>query len=114
MFAPTSAFSGFSVDSLAEAKAFYGETLGLAVAEGEMGMLKMTLPGGAEVFIYPKEDHQPASYTMLNFVVDNVEATVDELNELGIRTKIYEDSGLEGELSTDAKGIMRGQGPEIA
>ena len=72
------------------------------------------MSGGAELFVYPKEGHQPASYTMLNFVVDNVEAAVDQLNELGVRTKIYDDSGQEGELATDAKGIMRGHGPEIA
>jgi catechol 2,3-dioxygenase-like lactoylglutathione lyase family enzyme len=114
MFTPTNVFSSFSVDDLAAAKTFYGEILGLTVVDGEMGTLKITVPGGAELFVYPKEGHQPASYTMLNFVVDNVEAAVDQLNELGVRTKIYDDSGQEGALGTDAKGIMRGHGPDIA
>ena len=114
MFTPTNVFSSFSVDDLAAAKAFYGEILGLTVVDGEMGTLRITVSGGAELFVYPKEGHQPASYTMLNFVVDNVEAAVDQLNELGVRTKIYDDSGQEGALGTDAKGIMRGHGPEIA
>ncbi len=113
MFTPTHALSGFSVDDLAAAKRFYGETLGLAVVDGEMGTARITLPGGAQVLLYPKGDHQPASYTMLNFVVDDVEAAVDQLNELGVRTKIYDDSDMGG-MSTDAKGIMRGHGPDIA
>ena len=114
MFSPTRALSGFSVDDLDAAKTFYGETLGLTVVDGEMGTLMITVPGGAELIVYPKADHQPASYTMLNFVVDDVEAAVDQLNKLGVRTKIYDDSGREGDLNTDENGIMRGHGPEIA
>ncbi|WP_343924877.1 VOC family protein [Rhodoglobus aureus] len=114
MFTPTSAYSGFSVDDIAAAKTFYGETLGLTLADDEMGSLRMTLPGGAEVFVYPKDDHQPASYTVLNFVAEDVEAAVDQLNKLGVRTKIYENSGTEGELETDENGIARGHGMQIA
>lgn len=114
MFTPTHAFSGFSVDDLAAAKAFYSGTLGLTVDEGEMGYLTLTLPGGAQVFVYPKPDHQPAQYTMLNFVVDDVDSAVDQLNELGVRTKIYDDSDAPSGMGTDAKGIMRGHGPDIA
>lgn len=114
MFTPAHAYSGFSVDDLAVAKTFYGETLGLTVSEGGMGTLRITLPGGAQVFLYSKPDHQPASYTMLNLVVDDVDAAVDQLNELGVVTKIYENSDLAGDTGTDEKGIMRGHGPDIA
>ncbi|MGJ8722466.1 MAG: VOC family protein [Salinibacterium amurskyense] len=114
MFAPKNAFSGFSVDDLEAAAEFYRDRLGLAVADGGMGTLRLTLPGGAEVTIYPKETHEPASFTILNFAVEDVEAAVDALNERGVVTKIYDDGDLMGDLGTDAKGIMRGHGPEIA
>ncbi|EAR26277.1 hypothetical protein A20C1_10359 [marine actinobacterium PHSC20C1] len=114
MFTPTSAFSGFSVDDIVAAKAFYGDTLGLDMADDEMGSIRMSLPGGGSVFVYAKDDHQPASFTVLNFVADNVEAAVDELNGAGIVTKIYDDSGDDAGFSTDAKGIARGHGMEIA
>lgn len=108
MFTPTSAFSGFSVDDIAAAKAFYGDTLGLAIADDEMGSIRMALPGGGEAFVYAKDDHQPASFTVLNFVADNVEAAVDQLNGAGVLTKIYDDSGDDAGFATDAKGIARG------
>lgn len=112
MFAPTHAFSGFSVDDIDAAIEFYGTTLGLAVQKNAMGALDLTLPGGARVFAYPKDDHQPATFTILNLVVDDVEAAVDELNGRGVVTKIYDG------LYTDEKGIARGsatgQGPDIA
>jgi len=114
MFSPTTAFSGFSVNDLDAARTFYSETLGLTVTDGGMGTLRLTLPGGAEVTIYPKETHEPASFTILNFAVKDVEAAVDALNERGVVTKIYNDGDLMGDLGTDAKGIMRGHGPEIA
>jgi len=114
MFSPTTAFSGFSVNDLDAARTFYSETLGLTVTDGSMGTLRLTLPGGAEVTIYPKETHEPASFTILNFAVEDVEAAVDALNERGVVTKIYRDGDLMGDLGTDAKGIMRGHGPEIA
>jgi predicted enzyme related to lactoylglutathione lyase len=108
------AFSGFSVDDLEAAKTFYGEVLGLAVAEAEMGNIMLTLPGGHEVFIYPKPNHEPAGFTILNFVVDDVDRAVDELNAAGVVTKIYDDPN----LPTDEKGIARGReagyGPDIA
>ncbi|MCG2621718.1 VOC family protein [Arthrobacter sp. I2-34] len=110
MFTPKRAFSGFSVNDTAAARQFYGETLGLAVAEGPMGILDLTLPGGAKVIMYPKQDHEPASFTILNFAVDDVEAAVEELNKRGVLTKIYDDP----QLPTDDKGIMRGHGPDIA
>jgi len=123
MFTPTSAYSGFSVDDIAAARTFYGETLGLPLADDEMGSMRMTLPGGGEVFVYSKDDHEPASFTVLNFVADNVEAAVDQLNEAGVATKIYDDpvgaddsadAGDEAGFATDAKGIARGHGVEIA
>lgn len=104
------AMSGFSVNDIAAAKAFYGDVLGLEVNDGDMGTLRLILPGGAQVLVYPKDTHEPASFTILNFLVDDVDAAVEELNGKGIRTKIYDDP----QLPTDAKGIMRGNGPDIA
>ena len=110
MFTPDRAFSGFAVADIDEAKAFYGDTLGIPVQLLDMGILELTLGSGAKVMVYPKPDHEPAGYTILNFDVDDVEAAVDDLNARGIVTKIYDDA----DFPTDAKGIMRGQGPEIA
>ena len=93
MFAPVHAFSGFSVNDIEAARKFYGETLGLQITDGEMGVLQLALPTGPQVIIYPKENHEPASFTILNFVVDDVDAAVDELNKLGVQTKIYDDAG---------------------
>ena len=102
------AFSGFSVNDLAKAKAFYLEVLGLDVRDDE-GMLHLHLKSGAPVLIYPKPNHQPASFTILNFPVDDVEQTVDELGRRGVRFEQYG-----GEIQTDKKGIHRGRGPVIA
>jgi predicted enzyme related to lactoylglutathione lyase len=110
MFAPTRVFSGFSVDDVAAAKAFYGETLGLDVDDAGMGIISISLPGGGQVIAYPKENHEPATFTILNFAVDDIDAAVDELNRRGVKTDIYDDPN----LPTDAKGIMRGNGPDIA
>ena len=112
MFTPRAAFSGFSVDNLAKARAFYTGILGLKVDEDAMG-LTLHLPGGATVFVYPKSNHQPATFTILNFVVDKIDDAVDELAGRGVRFEHYE-----GEMKTDKKGIVRGiaakQGPDIA
>jgi catechol 2,3-dioxygenase-like lactoylglutathione lyase family enzyme len=112
-FQTARAFSGFSVDSLDAARTFYGETLGMDVSTDAMGFLQIDLPQGGAIFVYPKPDHTPASYTILNFPVDDVEAAVDELNARGVVTKIYSDP----DLGTDAKGISHGkpgEGPDIA
>jgi catechol 2,3-dioxygenase-like lactoylglutathione lyase family enzyme len=109
MFTPDRAFSGFSIDDLAAAKAFYGDTLGLAVTENEMGFLNLNLANGATILAYVKPNHEPATFTILNFEVDDVEAAVDDLNARGVVTKIYDD-----ESHTDEKGIARGWGPDIA
>ncbi|MFI1649827.1 VOC family protein [Streptomyces avidinii] len=103
MFENSRAFSGFAVDDLDRAKEFYGTTLGLNVSQDEeMGLLRLDLAGGATVMVYPKEDHRPAIYTILNFPVDDVERAVDELTARGVAFERYE--GFEA----DAKGIVHG------
>lgn len=108
MLKHSKAFSGFSVDDIAKAKAFYAGPLGLEVSESH-GMLKLHLAGGATVLIYAKPNHTPATYTILNFPVANVEEAVDRLTKSGVRFERYE-----GDLKTDSKGIFRGRGPLIA
>ncbi len=110
MFTSDGAFSGFSINDLAAAKEFYGEKLGLAVKENSMGFLELKLKSGARVLAYVKPNHEPASFTIMNFPVDDVESAVDDLNARGVITKIYTDP----DFGTDAKGIVRGQGPDIA
>ena len=110
MFTPDRAFSGFAVADIDEAKAFYGDTLGIPASLNEMGILELTLGSGAIVIAYPKPDHEPAGFTILNFDVDDVEAAVDDLNARGVQTKIYDDA----DFPTDEKGIARGMGPDIA
>ena len=109
MLKDSKAFSSFSVDDLQKAKTFYGQTLGLNVSDvPEMqGLLQLHLAGNV-VLIYPKANHEPASFTVLNFPVSDVEQTVDKLTRLGVRFERYDD------IKTDAKGISRGQGPDIA
>ncbi len=112
-FRTTQAFSSFSVDSIDAARSFYGDTLGMDVTTNAMGFLDIRLPQGGSIFVYAKPDHTPATFTILNFAVDDVEAAVDELNAKGVETKIYTDP----DLNTDAKGIARtgpSEGPEIA
>ena len=108
LFKDTKAFSGFSVDNIQKAKGFYSQTLGLDVSEAN-GMLNLHIAGGTNILVYPKDNHTPAAFTMLNFPVENVEAAVDELSRRGIRFERYE-----GDLKTDEKGIFRGGGPLIA
>lgn len=110
MFSPEKAFSGFSVNDLDAARQFYGETLGLEVEVNPMGFLDIHLGSGASVLAYVKPNHTPASFTILNFPVDDVEAAVDDLNARGVTTKIYTDP----DFGTDEKGISRGRGPDIA
>ena len=111
MFKDTDAFSGFSVDDTEKARQFYGETLGLDAQHGEMGILELKLGSGATVIAYPKGDsHEPASFTILNFPVDDIEAAVDGLTEKGVTFEHYEGT----EMETDEKGIFRTGGPLIA
>ncbi len=105
-------FSGYSVNDLATAKAFYADTLGLDVTE-EMAGLGLAFANGHQVFLYPKDDHAPATFTVLNFPVPDIDAAVDALTAKGVRFLRYE-----GEMATDAKGVFRGAaqdaGPDIA
>ncbi|MGB2571334.1 VOC family protein [Micromonospora citrea] len=110
MFRDTKAFSGFSVDDTDRAQQFYTETLGLRVSRDDAmgGMLTLHLAGDRPVLVYPKADHAPATYTVLNFPVEDVERAVDELTARGVRFARYEG------MPQDEKGIMRGNGPDIA
>ena len=109
MFKNTPAFSGFSTDDVQKAKTFYGQTLGLDVSEAN-GLLQLHLGGGTNILLYPKTNHIPATFTILNFPVKNIEQTVDELTRRGVRFESYN----QGDLVTDEKGISRGGGPLIA
>jgi predicted enzyme related to lactoylglutathione lyase len=110
MLRDSKAFSGFSVNDTQKARKFYGETLGLEVTDADMpGLLTLRLGSGAAVLIYPKPNHTPATFTILNFPVNNIEQAVDLLTERGVRFEHYE-----GEMKTDKKGIFRGGGPLIA
>ena len=103
----TKAFSGFSVDDVPEAKRFYSETLGLRVSE-EYGMLWLHIAGERDILVYPKPDHTPASFTILNFPVDDIDKAVDELAKRGVSFERYDG------FDMDEKGIFRGRGPLIA
>ena len=113
MFKDTPAFSGFSVNDLAVAKEFYGNVLGLNIEEepAPMDMFTLHLATGGEVLVYPKDDHTPATYTVLNFPVDDIDKAVDTLVDKGVTFEHYENM-------TDEKGIARGisqnMGPDIA
>ena len=109
MFGSTKAFSGFAVDDLEKAKQFYAETLGLEVTE-ENGMLTLHIAGDRPILVYPKPNHTPASFTILNFPVDDIEATVDQLAARGVVFERYEGTP----IATDGKGIFRGGGPLVA
>lgn len=107
------AFSGLSVDDLTKARQFYTKVLGLAPGDEAMG-LQLKLPGGGLLFIYPKSDHQPATFTVLNLVVKDIDEAIDELTKSGVTFERYDN--MPGKQ--DAKGILRGrssgQGPDIA
>jgi catechol 2,3-dioxygenase-like lactoylglutathione lyase family enzyme len=107
MLADSNAYSGFAVPDIEQARRFYADTLGLRVSE-ENGALTLHLAGGRNVLVYPKPDHTPATYTILNFPVADVEATVDGLSQRGVRFERYDG------FDQDDKGIFRGGGPLIA
>jgi catechol 2,3-dioxygenase-like lactoylglutathione lyase family enzyme len=107
MFTNTKAFSGFAVEDVQKAREFYGETLGLETSE-EHGLLTLHLAGDRDTLVYPKPDHTPATYTILNFPVDDIEKAVDELASRGVRFERYDD------FEQDERGIFRGGGPLIA
>jgi len=107
MFAETKAFSGFSANDIPAARKFYGETLGLNVSESD-GLLFLHIAGSNDLVIYPKDNHEPATFTVLNFPVKNIDETVDELTKRGVTFERYEG------LDQDDKGIERSMGPPIA
>ena len=108
MLKDSQAFSGFAVKDLDAAKAFYGGTLGQDVRDGPMGIMEIHLAGGATVMVYPKPDHVPATYTILNFPVDDIDKAVDELAARGVNVERFDS------FDQDEKGISRGAGPDIA
>jgi predicted enzyme related to lactoylglutathione lyase len=107
MFTEIEAFSGFAVDDVSKAKAFYSETLGLNVSE-EYGLLTLHIVGGTNILVYPKPDHTPATFTILNFPVDDIDKVVEQLIGRGVQFERYD------HIETDEKGIFRGEGPYIA
>ena len=111
MFKDSQAFSSFAVKDLDAAKRFYGETLGQDVRDGPMGVMELHLAGGATAMVYPKDDHQPATYTILNFAVPDIDAAVEELTSAGVKMEQYG----RADMPQDAKGIARDpNGPAIA
>lgn len=113
MFEQTEAFSGYSVDDIQEAERFYRDVLGCDISIDSMG-IELHFPNGHTVFLYEKSDHEPATFTVLNFPVDDIETAVEDLEVKGIRTLMYEDLP----VPQDARGILRGKaagmGPDIA
>lgn len=109
MLRDSKAFSGFSANDIPKAKEFYAQLLGLKVSESH-GLLSLHFAGGNNVLIYPKPNHVPAAFTVLNFPVKNVDQAVDELTKRGVHFEIYD----QPDIKTDNKGIMRGNGPTIA
>lgn len=112
MFRTTKAFNGFSVNDMDAARAFYADTLGLDVRDNEMGMIEITLGTGGVTLVYPKDNHEPATFTILNFPVDDIDAAVDALAAKGVTFERYDG------MQQDEKGVSRGkasnQGPDIA
>jgi catechol 2,3-dioxygenase-like lactoylglutathione lyase family enzyme len=109
MFKDTKAFSGFAVDDLDAAREFYGTVLGLEVTTEEMGLLTLHLAGERPTIVYPKPDFEPATYTILNFPVDDIDAAVDGLIERGVAFELYDGFG------QDERGVSRNEGgPPIA
>jgi len=113
MFKQSKTFSSYSVDDIQKTKKFYSETLELTVKDNPMGLIELHLKGNNPIIIYPKPDHVPATFTVLNFPVDDIEKVVDDLTAKGVVFEQYE-----GEIKTDEKGILRGKdknlGPDIA
>jgi catechol 2,3-dioxygenase-like lactoylglutathione lyase family enzyme len=107
MLGESKAFSGFAVDDIEAARGFYGDVRGLTVTE-ENGMLTLQLAGDRPTLVYPKDDHQPATYTILNFPVDDIDAAAEGLMERGVAFEVYEGA------PQDEKGVMREYGPPIA
>jgi catechol 2,3-dioxygenase-like lactoylglutathione lyase family enzyme len=104
MFESTRGYSGFAVDDLDKAKEFYGDVLGLEISELPMGMMMLSMPGGQEALVYHKPDFTPASYTTLNFMVEDAGKAAEALNEKGVELERYEG------FDQDERGIVRAEG----
>ena len=113
MLKAQAAFSGFSVDDLVKAKEFYTQTLGLKLIDEKMG-LQLQLPGGGAVFVYDKQSHQPAAFTILNFIVENIDEAIDELVKLGVSFERYDNMPAPQDEKGVARGLAANQGPDIA
>lgn len=110
MLSESAAFSSFSVNDLQGAKTFYQDILGLKVSDNPMGLIELHLHAGSKIIVYPKPDHVPATFTVLNFPVKNIDEKVDELISKGVSFEQYD-----GQIKTDEKGISRNNGgPTIA
>lgn len=110
MFKNTKAFSGFSVNDLTKAKTFYSDVLGLQVVDHPMGLLELWIAGEQKIIVYPKPNHTPATFTILNFPVENIDLAVDLLTSKGVQFEQYD-----GQIKTDEKGICRSPiGPHLA
>lgn len=107
------AFAGIAVKDLAKAKDFYSNTIGLELSDDKMG-LNYKLPGGGGLFIYEKSDHQPAGYTCLNFVVEDIDEAVDELTDTGVKFERYDNMPMKQDDKGVARGLSSGHGPDIA
>ncbi|MCX2452586.1 VOC family protein [Pedobacter sp. PLR] len=110
MLKNSKSFSSFSVDDLERARAFYGGVLGLDLKDDPMGILELHVNGSSPIVIYPKRNHEPATFTVLNFPVQSVEEAVEQLGKKGVLFEHYEEEG----FKTDEKGVFRGEGPVIA
>jgi predicted enzyme related to lactoylglutathione lyase len=109
-----STFSGFSVDNLQKAKTFYRDTLGISISEEEDMGFALQLPGGNQPFIYPKSDHMPATFTVLNFVVENIDKGIQSLENIGISLLKYDREDLPQDDKGVFRGLSKGIGPDIA
>ncbi|MBT2525017.1 VOC family protein [Streptomyces sp. ISL-99] len=107
MFGTTKAYGGFSVDDIEAARKFYGETLGLRVSE-QNGMLTLHIAGDRDILVYPKPDHTPATYTILNFPVDDIEGAVDELSRRGVRFERYDHLKADDRSHEDTRSVNSG------
>lgn len=114
MLKDSPAFSGFSVNDLQAAKDFYSNVLGLDVSTGDMDDLHLKFTTGAEIFIYAKENHTPATFTILNFPVDNIDKAVEELKAKGVTFELYDDMPAEQDEKDIMRGLAANQGPDIA
>jgi len=114
MFKDVKAYSGFSVNDIDKAKEFYGDTLGIEVKQNHMGLI-LIIAGGAGIYVYPKEDHTPASFTILNFPVDDINKAVLELKSKGVTFEQYDfGDGMKTDDKDIMRGIAAGKGPDIA